>query len=227
VHTYIYAYVTCICTWRLTELAIGAQRTAGEGRAVLGRPNPKSETIRDYNLNVALPRVVEHATLEAAACHRIRESEDVLAKILPLRLRDFLQIRALEHGLLQRVVPKEVVHHGQVLGCPWVDIVSAQVHHAYLLPHAAAAQGLHGPAVSYRSALASPNPNHSVPFRLGRDGPDVSTLSALANHNPSQSVALNVMRAALHSWAATQIAASHATAPLRTRQAPLTTRLRP
>ena len=36
---------------RLTELAIGAQRTAGEGRTVLGRPNPKSETIRDYNLN--------------------------------------------------------------------------------------------------------------------------------------------------------------------------------
>ena len=35
---------------RLTELAIGAQRTAGEGRTVLGRPNPKSETIRDYNL---------------------------------------------------------------------------------------------------------------------------------------------------------------------------------
>ena len=43
-------YVTCICTWRLTELAIGAQRTAGEGRTVLGRPNPESETIRDYNL---------------------------------------------------------------------------------------------------------------------------------------------------------------------------------
>ena len=34
------------------------------------------------------------STLEAAACHRIRESEDVLAKILPLWLRDFLQIRA-------------------------------------------------------------------------------------------------------------------------------------
>ena len=47
----IYIYVYVICTWGLTELAIGAQRTAGEGRTVLGRPNPKSEKIRDYNLN--------------------------------------------------------------------------------------------------------------------------------------------------------------------------------
>ena len=46
----IYIYVYVICTWGLTELAIGAQRTAGEGRTVLGRPNPKSEKIRDYNL---------------------------------------------------------------------------------------------------------------------------------------------------------------------------------
>jgi len=45
------AYRYYIYTWRLTELAIGAQRTAGEGRTVLERPNPKSETIRDYNLN--------------------------------------------------------------------------------------------------------------------------------------------------------------------------------
>ena len=50
----IYIYVYYICTWRLTELAVGAQRTAGEGRTVRERPNPKSETMRDYNLKGAL-----------------------------------------------------------------------------------------------------------------------------------------------------------------------------
>ena len=48
----IYICVYYICTWRLTELAVGAQRTAGEGRTVRERPNPKSETMRDYNLKV-------------------------------------------------------------------------------------------------------------------------------------------------------------------------------
>eukprot|EP00964_Phaeocystis_antarctica_P025062 scaffold14054_cov30-Phaeocystis_antarctica.AAC.2 len=44
--------VTSAAYLPLTELAIGAQRTAGEGRTVLGRTKPKSETIRDYNLKV-------------------------------------------------------------------------------------------------------------------------------------------------------------------------------
>ena len=52
----IYICVYYICTWRLTELAVGAQRTAGEGRTVRERPNPKSETMRDYNLNFFMAR---------------------------------------------------------------------------------------------------------------------------------------------------------------------------
>ena len=63
---YIYVYVYVICTWGLTELAIGAQRTAGEGRTVLGRPNPKSEKIRDYNLNPYLRRDLDVTDISLA-----------------------------------------------------------------------------------------------------------------------------------------------------------------
>ena len=58
----IYIYVYVICTWGLTELAIGAQRTAGEGRTVLGRPNPKSEKIRDYNLKANIAQKLARFT---------------------------------------------------------------------------------------------------------------------------------------------------------------------